>query len=60
MKAWYQSKTVWTMVLAVVIAVGEFVAQFVANGDYSVPAIILGVVGIAGIVLRFLTSEPIG
>ena len=58
-KRWYKSKTVWLGILSILIAVLEFIATFLASGDFSPTAIVLGVSGLLGIVLRFLTSEPI-
>ena len=53
------SRTVWLGVITVAIGILELVAEFLASGDFSPPAITLIVSGALGVVLRFLTSQPI-
>ena len=58
-KKFYLSKTVVVGALQILGAVLLFVADFVGRGDFTLPAILLGASGVVGIILRFLTSEPI-
>jgi len=59
MKKFYLSKTVLVGALQILSAALLFVADFVGRGDFSLPAILLGVNGLVMIALRFMTSEPI-
>jgi hypothetical protein len=54
-KKWYQSKTLWTNISAVVAALS---AHFTGQADLSttITAVVLSVVNI---VLRLITREPI-
>jgi hypothetical protein len=57
-KRWYQSKTVWTNVGAVVTALGAWAqAGFTRDGVtlYLAPALL----GVANVVLRWVTRQPI-
>lgn len=62
-KNWYKSKTVWFAVLTVLIGIagafgfGEFVPD--ASTAEIIQTVILVVVGLANILLRYLTKEPI-
>lgn len=62
-KNWYTSKTVWFAVLTVLIGIagafgfGEFVPD--ASTAQMIEAVTLIVVGLVGILLRYLTKEPI-
>jgi hypothetical protein len=59
-KAWYESKTIWVGILEIVIGALGLVATFLQAGDYTPAAFVLLAVGVLTIVLRFLTSQPIG
>ena len=58
-KRWYESKTVWTGILEILIAVGLLVATFLTEGNFSAPAFVLLAVGILTIVQRIFTDTPI-
>ena len=58
-KPFYTSRTFWVAVLTVLIGAGVLVSEFLAKGDFSPSAITLIVVGVANVILRFLTSEPV-
>ena len=60
MKAWYESKIVWAMVVQSLISVLLLVQEWYTKGDFSVPGCIGLAVGILVIVLRvWFTDEPI-
>lgn len=53
-KVWYKSKSLWLAILIIAGGVAEYIAGLPAG--VSIPTI---VAGISGIVIRFLTSQPI-
>ena len=55
MKQWWQSKTVWLGVLIIAGGIAEYIAGLPAG--VSIPTIIAGCLGI---IIRFLTNQPIG
>ena len=59
-KAWYASKTIWVGILEIVIGALGLAATFLQAGDYTPAAFALLAVGVLTVVLRFLTSQPIG
>ena len=59
MKFWYQSRTIWIGILEFAIGAGLLLADFMAVGDFTVPAIILLVVGVLKVAMRLLTDTEI-
>lgn len=58
-KRWYLSRTVWAGILEIVIGALGLLATWLQQGDFSLPAVILLVVGVLTIILRKLTTQPI-
>jgi hypothetical protein len=56
-KPWWQSKTIWISVLTVIVGATEYLDLI--RVDEETKSLILAVIGIATILLRLLTSEPI-
>ena len=59
-KSIFASKTIWVGVIEILIGVLGLLATWLNAGVYTPEAIVLLIVGILTIVLRFLTSQPIG
>jgi len=57
-KKWYQSKTLWTNVVILVIAVVSALTEFFVGFGWSTE-VLVSVTAFANIVLRFLTEKPI-
>jgi len=55
MKKWYQSKTLWLGVIVVAGGIAEYISGLPAGVSISTM-----VAGVLGIVIRFLTKEPVG
>ena len=55
-KAWWKSKTIWASLIVAVIAIIQAVTGFIPEGYVGY---VLLVVAVLGIVLRYLTGQPI-
>lgn len=57
-KAWYASKTIWINVLTTVAGLAAY-GDFLPLSDEA-KAALLAASGIANVLLRFITKQPIG
>jgi hypothetical protein len=61
-KNWWESKTIRTNVIVMVLAVILYVLQGISDGALQVqidPAVVALALGVVNIVLRFVTSQPV-
>lgn len=58
-KQWWKSKTVWLGILTVLIGILEVLYAWLIAGDFSTSGVVLFISGAMGVVLRFLTTQPI-
>jgi len=59
-KNWWESKTIWTQVIAMAFALGSGLKWWPQDLDQTqVMAAVMGVVGVITIVFRFMTHKPI-
>ena len=54
-KPWYRSKTIWLSILIVAGGIAEYISGLPAGVSISTT-----IAGVLGIVIRFLTSQPVG
>ncbi len=59
MKAWYESKVVWAMVVQSIISALLIAQEWYSKGDFSIPACIGLAVGILVIVLRIWFTDTV-
>jgi membrane-bound ClpP family serine protease len=57
MKAWYQSKIVWTSVLLSLVGILELFVEWYQKGDFSVPGIVTFVIGVLLVILRIWFTD---
>ena len=55
-KKWYTSRTLWLNVLAIAL----FVVEYMTQQSWVTVSISAMIVGILNMVVRFMTSQPIG
>lgn len=60
MKSPFVSKTVWVGILEILIGTAGLLAPFFDAGVYTAAAVTSLVAGVLTIVLRFVSTEPIG
>jgi len=53
-KKWYQSKLVWSGVVAVIASIG-----MMATGEATIAEALLGAEGLLAVLLRLITTKPI-
>lgn len=58
-KKWYTSKTVWLAVLTIIAGVLDVLQAWLVQGDFSASGVVMLVSGSVGVLLRFLTTQPI-
>jgi hypothetical protein len=58
-KQWWKSKTVWLGILTVVAGLLDVLYSWIVAGDFSSSGIVLLVSGAVGVLLRFLTTQPV-
>ena len=58
-KLWYESKTMWTGIIEILIGILGLVATFLRIGIYTPEVYVLLVVGILTVLLRKFTDTPI-
>lgn len=58
-KPWFKSKTVWAGIIEMLIGSLGIIATFLEAGDFTLPSIVLLIVGILKIVLRYVTDTPL-
>ena len=59
-KPWYQSKTLAIGALEFIIGAGLLVSDFLSAAQFTPAGFVLLGVGIATVILRLVTSQPIG
>jgi uncharacterized membrane protein len=60
-KPWWTSKTIWLNIITLAMAMLTFLADqpwYAAHKDAA--AATLTIIGVLGIILRFMTNQPIG
>jgi hypothetical protein len=60
MKSPFASKTVWIGILEILIGVAGLLIPFFQTGEYTAAAYTALVAGVLTIVMRFVSSEPVG
>lgn len=58
-KQWWKSKTVWLGILTVALGILDVLYAWLVAGDFSTSGVVLLVSGAMGVILRFLTTQPI-
>ena len=56
-KKWYHSKGIWIGIITFLVSVLEIVHQMVATGDFSMPALITAILGVAKVGERMIRSH---
>lgn len=56
-KNWYESKTLWLNIVAILSGILVCVQEFLANGDTSATGITMLVIGILNFINRFFTTQ---
>lgn len=58
-KPWYQSKTVWSSIIGGAVAISTAFGFDLGLDPDQQTAIVGGIMAVIGIVLRFVTKEPL-
>ena len=58
-KKWYASKSIWLGLISIAIGILGFVQPWIEAGDFTLPSIILLVIGVLQLIARYLTDSPI-
>lgn len=59
-KAWYESRTLWANIIAGLVTVGTAFGLDLGLTPETQAELVAGVIVVVNVVLRFLTTRPIG